>query len=631
MRPTIKSYLAGRGARAHVRKAGLLVALLLLAPFTDAQALELGRSVVMRAAAVAETEQGFVGSTATITITSAVNGSGHVFLDTFPLTEVDMQGSARLAARVAAQVAGKDVHAHDFFFVVRSGSEQIGGPSAGATMTVGAIASLNDWNVRDDVLMTGTVSPDGTVGPVGGIPQKAAAAADVGVTRFLFPAGQDTAPLGERIVNVSRYCAEELRIECVPVVDVIDAVALMTDHAIDRPPVPENVTGEDFRERLGPLSEELVANAAALVDDARASVAVMSAGSARTDLQERIDAASAKVESARSETRNGTYYTAASTSFQASIEARYVREAAQYISAQDLAAAHAESLAEARDLVLRVGVAVGSARVEDTNSFEAVAAAQVRLLEAEDRLEAAQALAAQPRQPRDILDSLHQAAFAAERAETADWWLQLSEGFARGEPVELDALEEIARDTLTTSREEVAYADAVFRAAGATGALDASRDLLERAEEAMTRGMFAGAMLDALEASVRASVQLEMAGFGGIIPASKFESARLVAARAIQGARQRGAESILAQSSYEFGLSLPDAEEKLNFLGVARVTGNLAGLPGLFGGTLPTQSRFQGEPPAYRVEVVYVAAAFAVGIALGVGAGLTALIPRKDE
>ncbi|HVM45766.1 MAG TPA: S16 family serine protease [Candidatus Thermoplasmatota archaeon] len=616
-----------------LRAAPLLVAALLLSPLVLAQTLELGKPVVMRAAAVSETSRGLVGATATITITSAANGSGHVFLDTFPLTEVDMQGSARLAARVAAQVSGKDLHAHDFFFVVRSGSHQIGGPSAGGTMAVGAVASLNGWNVRDDVLLTGTINPDGTVGPVGGIAEKATAAASIGVARFLFPAGQEVVPFGERIVNVTQYCRDELRIECHAVADVIDAIGFMTDHVIERPPLRGNVTGDDYLARLAPLGGELVDDAAALVEEARVALEAAPPSASRTGLAERQASATQLLERAREAVANGTYYTAASLSFQASINARYVREASEYLSASadGRAGAVAASLAESRAVVDRVRRDVERSPVQDTNGFEAVGAAQVRLLEAERRLLQAETLWRQPRTGQDIFDALYQAAFAAERAETAAWWLKLTEGFPKGLTVEADALEETARDTITTSTEEIAYVQAVFASAGAANALDRSRELLDEANEAMARGFYAAAMLNALEASVRASVTLEIAGFGGNVPESKLETARENAARAIQGARARGVESLLAQSAYEFGLSLDEPAERLSFLGVARVTGNLAGLPGLFNEARPPESRFQGNPGPPRVEAVYVAAAFAVGIALGVGAGLTAMMPRKPD
>ena len=608
-----------------------LTLLLFAAPALGAT-LEMSEPVVMRAAAVAQTPQGFIGSTATITITSAANGSGHVFLDTFPLTEVDMQGSARLAARVATQTSGKDLHAHDFFFVVRSGAQQIGGPSAGAAMTVGAIAAMNGWNVRDDVLMTGTVNPDGTVGPVGGIAEKAAAAAQVGIVRFLFPSGQELAPLGEdRIVDIPTYCRDELSIECIAVADVIDAVGLMTDHVIERPPLTGNVTGEDYLAQLAPLGAALVADAQAILAEAERAHAAAPESAAKSALGERLESARETLARAERAAANETYYTAASLSFQSSIEMRYVREASGYLSAQDAAAAHAASMADARSIVRRAQSTIDAERVRDTNSFEAVGAAQSRLMEAEARLALGESLLVEAASPRALFDALYNASYAAERAETAEWWLLLSEGFPRGEPVDAAALEETARDIITTSTEEIAYVEAVFRGAGATGVLTRSRELLDDADAAMERGFYAAAMLHALEASVRASVALEIAGFGGSVPASKFDVAQQNAARAIQGARARGVESLLAQSAYEFGLSLEDPAEQLTFLGVARVTGNLAGLPGLFSEARAPESRFQGIAPTARVDVVFLAVAFAVGIALGVGTGLAAMMPGKTE
>ena len=201
----------------------VLAAILLLLPSSAlAETLDLGKPDVMRGAAVAETPTGYVGSTATFTITAAKNGSGHVFLDTFPLTQIDMQGSARLATRVASQITGVPLSERDLFFVIRSDSTQIGGPSAGATLTVGTIAALEGWEVRPDVLMTGTIDADGSVGPVGGVPEKAQAAAQAGIKRFLFPSGEEQTKLSSTgaTIDLPDYCSSQLHLECVPVDDV---------------------------------------------------------------------------------------------------------------------------------------------------------------------------------------------------------------------------------------------------------------------------------------------------------------------------------------------------------------------------------------------------------------------------
>ncbi len=613
----------------------LACVLLLLAPLASAGPLDLGAPVVIRAAAVSDSANGFVGSTATITITTATNGSGHIFLDTFPLTAVDMQGSARLAARVASQISGTDLADHDFFFVIRSNSEQIGGPSAGADMTVGTVAALNGWKVRPDVLMTGTIEPDGSVGPVGGIPEKAAAAAQTGVTTFLFPAGEEITTLSStrQDVNLTQYCSTQLHITCIPVSDVVDAVNVMTDHQIVLPPVSGNVTGEAYLARLAPLAADLVNASQSLVDAASSGVSPASSCASDTDLTLAVRLACAldAQAAARSAMANGTYYTAASRSFQAAIDAHYVRDAKRFQDAGSTPAELDARLADARSTVEGARSQVGAFKIADTGVFESAGAAQVRVIEAEGRLADAQSTAENATSAGQALQALHQAAYAAERANTATWWLRLGQGFRKGSPIDESGLAGLARDEITAADEEIAYVEAVFGQANIQATVSDARATLAEAQAAHDEGLYAAAMLDALEAEVRASVLLEVAGFQGTVPAEKIEAARLAAARAIQTARARGVEPFLAESQYEFAATQTDAGEQLTMYGQARVAANLAGLPGAFGNApAPTQTRFQGLPQVYAPPS-WIAGAFAVGMALGAGLGFLALIPKKDD
>src|SRR4030066_273695 len=120
----------------------------------------------------------------------ATNGTGHVFVDTSPYTQVDLQGSARLAAMVASDVLGIDERAYDFYYIIDITSPIIGGPSAGGALTVATIAAINNWTLKPGVVMTGTINPDESIGPVGGIPFKLEAAAAKNTTLFLIPEGQ---------------------------------------------------------------------------------------------------------------------------------------------------------------------------------------------------------------------------------------------------------------------------------------------------------------------------------------------------------------------------------------------------------------------------------------------------------
>ena len=64
------------------------------------------------------------------------------------------------------------------------------GPSAGAVMTVGFAALLKGDRIQRGMAMTGTITKDGTIGPVGGIPDKIRAAVREGYRIILIPEGQ---------------------------------------------------------------------------------------------------------------------------------------------------------------------------------------------------------------------------------------------------------------------------------------------------------------------------------------------------------------------------------------------------------------------------------------------------------
>ena len=66
------------------------------------------------------------------------------------------------------------------------------GPSAGLAFTLTIIDKLSpgDLTGGKNVAVTGTIELDGTVGEVGGVPQKTAAAIDAGAKLFLVPSAE---------------------------------------------------------------------------------------------------------------------------------------------------------------------------------------------------------------------------------------------------------------------------------------------------------------------------------------------------------------------------------------------------------------------------------------------------------
>lgn len=134
----------------------------------------------------------YVGVAADLYVRVVCPGQGHVYVETYPLSEIDLQASTRVAAIVASAVANKSFWSCDYFASIKSDSPIIGGPSASGVTAVAFAAALLRLPINESVVMTGMIMPDGSIGPVGGVYYKLGAAASRGAKVFLVPYGQTT-------------------------------------------------------------------------------------------------------------------------------------------------------------------------------------------------------------------------------------------------------------------------------------------------------------------------------------------------------------------------------------------------------------------------------------------------------
>ncbi|MBI5148106.1 hypothetical protein HZA33_00315 [Candidatus Pacearchaeota archaeon] len=125
---------------------------------------------------------------ATILAVESMPGSGRTLVDIDNLLFwSDTQQSMRVARLVAANITGKDINKYDLVYNVYANASLVGGPSAGAALTLTTIAALENKQINKSVMITGSINHDGTIGPVGGILEKAKAAKDINATLFLVP------------------------------------------------------------------------------------------------------------------------------------------------------------------------------------------------------------------------------------------------------------------------------------------------------------------------------------------------------------------------------------------------------------------------------------------------------------
>lgn len=130
-----------------------------------------------------------------------IPGNANVLIDTNPFLETDLQYSANIAVTVAKLQSENYAANKDFVLSYEVDSNVVGGESAGAATTIATIAALENKNIKENVAITGTVNHDGTIGRVGGILEKAKAAADSGYTLFLVPKGQTKVKYYEKVVE----------------------------------------------------------------------------------------------------------------------------------------------------------------------------------------------------------------------------------------------------------------------------------------------------------------------------------------------------------------------------------------------------------------------------------------------
>lgn len=117
-------------------------------------------------------------------------GSGNVFIDVNSvLSKEDTQHSVRLAAEFAKEHENISSKSVDLFYSIKALAPVIEGPSAGGAFAVASIAALRNESPAEDVMMTGTLNHDGSIGPSGKILEKAIAAKEAGAMVFLAPVG----------------------------------------------------------------------------------------------------------------------------------------------------------------------------------------------------------------------------------------------------------------------------------------------------------------------------------------------------------------------------------------------------------------------------------------------------------
>jgi uncharacterized protein len=156
------------------------------------------------------------------------------------------RSSAWTAITNSSLLLGEDLNQYSFSFDAEG---NIDGPSAGGLFTSSTLALILGDSIKSNVTMTGTINPDGSIGPVGGIPLKVQAAHDQGKRRVVIPAGQLTPQI--------RELETELGIDVQEAANIFQAYELLTQQTLPLPVGFADVAPEMSNEGIAAVQESI--------------------------------------------------------------------------------------------------------------------------------------------------------------------------------------------------------------------------------------------------------------------------------------------------------------------------------------------------------------------------------------
>lgn len=655
-----------------IKKISILIIVLLVSPViinfptiaTDPGQIYQGtesilyRNVTVYAPAVARTEDSYVGVISTITVTIQSNGSGRVFVDTLPLTEVDMQGSARLAVKVASALVRSDENSDvdpstfDYFFVVRTDAPIIGGPSAGGIMTVATIALLMNWNISNSTVMTGMINPDGSIGPIGGIKYKVDAAYSVGATRFLIPKGQGTYTemVTETVnnngwittqtkpvtINVADYAWENYNIEIQEVEEINDALEYFTGWTFTYEESDEKITTEDYITSMKPLATMLLENATTSYEEANTKFANSSIPNSfptyhRNNVYEELEKAELYLTGAEDWYDEGLYYSSTSKSFQSLIYSRFVSYASDFFEPENDEYLE-ELLSSVQSIYDNATANAKNAEIKGYITLQSVGAAQRRASEAHSEFDEAKIIYKSISTYSDVLNFLERIAFVVERCKSIGWWLDIGTKFNDTGNIENNTVENLALEYIEEAQQAVTYSGVLLEEMGSSYIysneyLNEALKLLEISRDDLDNNRPAAALFEALDALIKANVAIELIGTSA---EEKIEFTRERASNNIAKARGQGIEPVLAVSYYEFAESLSNESSYESALNYYKYSGTIAGVLDITNiNSGITSSRYVGiietrtpEEINWFEHVGFLISLLALGVIAGIGIGL---------
>lgn len=480
---------------------------------------------------------GYSGVTASLNV-EVLKGSNHVYIDTAPLTEIDTQASARLAREVACDIASVNCSNKDFFYVIRGEFPMVGGPSAGAAMTVLTMAELLNQTVSSNVAMTGTVNPDGSVGSVGGVLEKAITASEAGVQTFLVPLGQNSDVLNYDFSN---------GMQVVEVSTVSEAFGYFTGVYFETP--EDEVDWNEFTDFMKEMSDDLINYSSSSFHNFTTE---LNNSNLTKDDEEFLNGLVNTIDEQVSEMNelysNGSYYSAASFAVSISINSlygvnliNYGSNGEEYITA--LVNSLDEELNNTKSLISK------EFTINHINDLEAINIAIDRFFEARELFNESMIFLYE----EDYDSALYGLSFAKVRLETSKNWFGLKDVFDNNLSITFnqDMLKDLALSRVETTSNMITYAESVET----SYYTETANNHLLNSMSAYDNGDYIYSIFESLKALCNANLAMQLRGVSQSYISERMELSEKQARQDINMVQSQGLTPILALSYYEYAQS----------------------------------------------------------------------------
>ena len=523
---------------------------------------------------VRETPEGMEGVVAYL-FTEVKNGTGRVFVDTLPLTEVDTQAGARLAKEVACEILQYNCSSLDFFYVIRSNFTMIGGPSASGAMAVATIAALLNKSLASDVIITGTINPDSSIGPIGGVLEKARAAKEAGARLFLIPEGQAILNVPEtkterigpitrsttviKQVNLIDYAKKNLSLDVIEVGDVLTAFKYMTGYEIVESNLSDVKEITDlYMSAMQKMALSLLSKSQFYVSAFEEEINQKKLGTIeKSAIDEILKNSRNELKSAINYYNSSQFYSSSSFSVRSLLHSKYGINLISYLQNSSFIDQKLRTVNETINEI--IGKIENAGRLDSIYDIEAIVVSSDRIFEAEDAMNSAISKLLS----NDYYGAVYDLSAAEVKIMSAEEWFSLIDEFKGEHEIRFnkEMIRQLVQERIEQARNSFTYASLMIN----DGLLSSANEHLKKADEAYLSGNLIFSLFEALKARAEANLAMGIRDISEEQLPSRINLTERNAQKAVLRAEQRGVLPLLALSYLEYSSAF-NGTEKLVFL-----------------------------------------------------------------